>query len=127
VYAVPWYTPLSFPAPTTKPGCIVTFRSASAWQVPSSPTRRSFELDPDATGSGPSSATVTRSTDGHAPNSGPAFKDFVDANIQVTPAGAHGLGTPHNFTLSLTGVPGRDATATSLTVAPTSRAPAPAV
>ena len=44
--------------------------------------------------------SVTLTTNGVAPNSGPALKRFVDANIQITPAlDTNPVGTPHVLTL----------------------------
>ncbi len=42
--------------------------------------------------------TVTRTTDGQFGNSGPAVKEWVDANIQITPNGTNRVGASHTFT-----------------------------
>ena len=43
----------------------------------------------------------TVSTDGVAPNSGPAVKTFVDAKIAITPDATNRIGAPHTFTVTL--------------------------
>jgi hypothetical protein len=51
--------------------------------------------------------SVTLTTNGVAPNSGPAVKTFVDANIQITPAtDINPVGTPHVLTVHVNVNPG---------------------
>jgi hypothetical protein len=52
---------------------------------------------------------LTRSTDGVAPNSGPATKYWVNAYITITPDGLNPIGEEHTFDVALTALPG-DAT-----------------
>src|SRR6185436_4974508 len=47
----------------------------------------------------PSAFTV--STNGVAPNSGPAVKTFVDAKIAISPDATNRVGAPHTFTVTL--------------------------
>jgi hypothetical protein len=42
----------------------------------------------------------TVSTDGHQPNSGPATKRFVDANVSIAPNGVNAVGGTHTFTVT---------------------------
>src|SRR5262249_48199664 len=52
-------------------------------------------------------STLTVSTDGVAPNSGPALKNFVDANIQISPLNpVNEVGHPETFTITVTALPG---------------------
>ena len=52
-------------------------------------------------------SSVTLSTNGVAPNSGPAVKTFVDANIQITPpTDINPVGTPHVLTVHVNVNPG---------------------
>ena len=69
------------------------------------------------TGTGtPSSATVTRTTDGTHGSTGSATKRFVDALVSITPSGVNEVGTAHTFTVSTTADPqGTTASLTSLT------------
>jgi hypothetical protein len=54
-----------------------------------------------------SGATVTRSTDGTAPNSGDATKTYVDARIAVSPLTAtNAVGQPHIITATVSQDPG---------------------
>jgi uncharacterized repeat protein (TIGR01451 family) len=69
--------------------CTIVFTSNSAGQV---------------TGHASSSVSVgglslSRETDGVAPNSGDAVKTFVDARISITPDGTNGIGEDHTFTV----------------------------
>ena len=45
--------------------------------------------------------TLTRSTDGVAPNSGPAMKRWVNAKISIAPSATNVVGQPHTFTVTL--------------------------
>ena len=45
--------------------------------------------------------TLTRTTDGVAPNSGPAIKRWVNARIQITPNATNAVGQPHTFVVTL--------------------------
>jgi hypothetical protein len=69
----------------------VTFTSDTAGQVIGNATTtvnvRGFDL--------------TRTTDGIAPNSGPATKTFVDAKITITPDDTNEVGDPHTFTVTV--------------------------
>src|SRR5439155_1467187 len=50
-------------------------------------------------------ASVTRTTNGTAGNSGPASKTWVDATIAITPATAtNAVGTNHTLTITVTAV-----------------------
>src|SRR4029434_1027205 len=52
-------------------------------------------------------ATVTRTTDGTAGNSGPASKTWVDANIQINPpTGTNAVWTNHILTITVNAVNG---------------------
>ena len=44
---------------------------------------------------------LPRSTDGIAPNSGPAVKTYVDAKIEITPDATNEVGDPHTFTVTV--------------------------
>ena len=75
--------------------CTVSFTSNSAGTV---------------TGSATATVTVdgtqfTVSTNGTAPNSAPAVKRFVDANVSITPNGVNKVGDAHTFTVSTTADP----------------------
>ena len=61
---------------------------------------------------------ITRATDGVGGDSGPATKDYVDANITIAPSGVNEVGTAHTFTVTLTALPGGDTTAGSFSIAP---------
>ncbi len=52
---------------------------------------------------------LTRSTDGVAPNGGPATKRWVDAYIRISPDGFNPVGESHTFDVAFTAQPG-DAT-----------------
>ena len=69
--------------------CTVTFTSPTPGQITGSASW---------TGTLGTPAPFTITTDGVAPNSGPAVKTFVDANIQITPTGTNRVGAPHTFT-----------------------------
>ena len=45
--------------------------------------------------------TLTRTTDGIAPNSGPAIKTYVDAKIAITPNATNEVGDPHEFIITV--------------------------
>ncbi|HYS72412.1 MAG TPA: prealbumin-like fold domain-containing protein [Thermoplasmata archaeon] len=77
-------------APGTSSGtCAVTFSSNSAGTVTghAAVTLVLFGV------------TLSRSTDGNAPNSGDATKRFVDAFIAIGPSGANEVGHVHTFTV----------------------------
>src|SRR5262249_30228026 len=75
-------------------------------------------------------STLSASTDGVAPNSGPAVKRYVDANVSITPSGVNEVNHAHTFTISTTAIPsGTTRCVTSLTVtvtpSPDSKSPCP--
>jgi len=45
--------------------------------------------------------SVSRATDGKAPNSADAVKTYVDANIKITPTQTNEVGTAHTFTVTV--------------------------
>jgi len=61
----------------------------------------------------------TRSTNGVAPNSGPAIKRYVDAHITVTPNDTNFIYDPHTFTISVTQDPDGETPATTANITPT--------
>ena len=60
---------------------------------------------------------VTRTTDGTGGDSGPAVKQYVDANIAISPLTANNaVNQPHVFTVTVTEFPAGDAPATTANV-----------
>ena len=72
--------------------CTITFTSNSAGKVTGNASW---------TGSLGTPSNFTVSTNGVAPNSGPAVKTFVDAKIAITPDATNRVGAPHTFTVTL--------------------------
>ena len=66
-----------------------------------SPTPGKVTGNASWTGSLGTPTPFTITTDGVAPNSGPAVKTFVDANIQITPNGTNRVGANHTFTATV--------------------------
>src|SRR5258708_15761050 len=66
---------------------------------------------------------VTRATgDGLSGDSGPAVKQYVDANISISPNGVNEVGTPHTFTIVVNASPagtGAPSYAITASVSPT--------
>src|SRR6185436_19574714 len=69
--------------------CTIVFTSNSAGKVTGNASWTGTLGTPSA---------FTVSTNGVAPNSGPAVKTFVDANIQIAPNGVNRVGASHTFT-----------------------------
>jgi hypothetical protein len=78
--------------------CEVTVNSASATSA-SIGAAVVLGFSDDSSGD---TATVSRSTDGIAPNSGPAVKHWVDAYVTIEADDANGIGEPHTFTIEVT-------------------------
>ena len=71
--------------------CTIVFTSNSAGKVTGNASWTGTLGTPSA---------FTVSTNGVAPNSGPAVKTFVDAKIEITPDATNRVGAPHTFTVT---------------------------
>ena len=72
--------------------CTIVFTSNSAGKVTGNASWTGTLGTPSA---------FTVSTNGVAPNSGPAVKTFVDAEIEITPDATNRVGAPHTFAVTL--------------------------
>lgn len=64
-------------------------------------------------------ATVSRATDGFAPNSGPATKHWVDASVSIYPDAVNEVGGQHVFTIDVTPYYPARVTLDSVSITPT--------